>query len=94
MSGVRKQFSKEFKARVALEALKGLKTVAEICSEYSVYATQVGQWKQELMDGLPGLFANKKNAEEKDKDQLIEKLYQQIGQLQVENGWLKKKFPF
>jgi len=94
MSGIRKQFSKEFKAKVALEALKGLKTTAEISSEYGVHATQVAQWKRELCEGLPELFSGKRSADEKDKERLIDDLYKQIGQLQVENGWLKKKLPF
>jgi len=94
MSGMRKQFSKEFKAKVALEAVKGLKTTAEISSEHGVHPTQVAQWKREMCEGLPGLFTSKKSADEKDKERLIEELYKQIGQLQVENGWLKKKLPF
>ncbi|MEA3347038.1 MAG: IS3 family transposase [Candidatus Auribacterota bacterium] len=91
MSGVRKQFSKEFKAKVALEAIKGLKTTAEISSEYSVHSSQIAKWKKELREGLPELFAGKKSQQEKDKDHLIEELYKQIGQTQVENDWLKKK---
>lgn len=94
MGDVRKQFSSEFKAKVAIEALRGHKTTAEISSEYGVHATQVAQWKRELCDGIPGLFKNRKSGEEKGKEQLIEDLYKQIGQLQVENGWLKKKLPF
>lgn len=94
MSGIRKQFSKEFKAKVALEAAKGLKTTAEISSEFSVHPTQVSQWKNELREGLAEIFTGKKSAADKDKDRLIEELYKQIGQLQVENGWLKKKLPF
>lgn len=94
MGGMRKQFSKEFKAKVALEAIKGLKTTAEISSEYGVHPTQVAQWKRELSEGLPELFAGRKSADEKDKERLIDELYKQIGQLQVENGWLKKKLPF
>ena len=91
---MRKQFSKEFKAKVALEAIKELKTTAEISSTYEVHPTQVTQWKNELRERLPGLFKGKKSGEEKSKDQLIDELYKQIGQLQVENGWLKKKLPF
>jgi len=54
---MKKQFSKEFKAKVALEALKGLKTSAEISSEFSVHPTQIAKWKKELREGLPELFA-------------------------------------
>ena len=94
MNVIRKQFSKEFKAKVAIEAVKGLKTTAELSSEFGVHPTQIAQWKNELRDGLPELFKGKKSAEEKGKDQLIDELYKQIGQLQVENDWLKKKLPF
>jgi putative transposase len=94
MSKVRKQFSKEFKAKVALEALKGLKTSAEISSEFGVHPTQIAQWKKELQEGLPEIFAGRKSQEERDKDKLIEDLYKQIGQTQVENSWLKKKLQF
>jgi transposase-like protein len=94
MNGVRKQFSKEFKAKVAIEAIKGLKTTAELSSEFGVHPSQISQWKNELREGLPEVFAGRKSVEEKDKDRLIDELYKQIGQLQVENGWLKKKLPF
>lgn len=94
MSRIRKRFSKEFKAKVALEAIKGLKTSAELSSEYAVHPTQIAQWKKELREGLPELFTGKKSAQEKDKDRLIDELYKHIGQLQVEIGWLKKKLPF
>lgn len=91
---MRKKFGKEFKAKVALEAMKGLKTSAEISSEYAVHPSQIAQWKKELREGLADVFKGKKSPEEKSKDQLIDELYKQIGQLQVENGWLKKKLPF
>lgn len=94
MERIRKQFSKEFKARVAMEALKGLKTTAELASGFGVHPTQIGQWKNELKEALPGIFALKRDPGEKQKDQLIDELYREIGQLQVENDWLKKKLPF
>ena len=94
MSGIRKQFSKEFKAKVALEGTKGLKTTAEIGSEYGVHPLQVSRWKKYLCENIADIFSSRKSADEKDKEQLIEELYKQIGQLQVENGWLKKKLLF
>lgn len=90
---MRKKFGKELKAKVALDALKGQKTTAELSSEYGVHASQITQWKNELREGVADLFA-RKNGEDKDKNQLIDRLYRQIGQLQVENDWLKKKLPF
>ena len=94
MGRMRKQFSKEFKAKVSLEAIKGLKTAAELSSEFSVHPSQITQWKNELKEGLVDVFSDKKGSNEKEKDQLIDRLYRQIGQIQVENDWLKKKLPF
>ena len=94
MGRIRKQFGKEFKAKVAFEALKELKTTAELSSEFSVHLSQINQWKKELREHLPELFAGADRTKEKDKNQLIDDLYKQIGQLQVENGWLKKKLTF
>lgn len=90
MSRIRKHFSAEFKAKVALEALKGLKTLAELSSEYSVHANQISTWKQQLQQASPEAFARVRSKEKQDQ-QLIDRLYQQIGQLQVELEWLKKK---
>jgi len=94
MSTIRKQFSKEFKAKVALEAMRGLKTTAELSSEYGVHSTQINQWKKELQEGVAGIFERGKNADEKEQEKLVDRLYRQIGQLQVECDWLKKKLPF
>jgi putative transposase len=93
MSTVRKQFSKEFKAKVALEALKGLKTTAEISGEYGAHPTQIAQWKKELQEGVAGIFERGKSAREKENEKLVDRLYRQIGQLQMDCDWLKKKLP-
>ena len=90
MGNVKKKFSKEFKAKVAIEAIKGLKTSAEISSEYSVHPTQIAKWKKELRAGLPEIFSGKKSSEENSKEQLVDNLYKRIGQLEMENDWLKK----
>lgn len=94
MGKVRKQFSKEFKAKVAFEALKGLKTTAELSSEFGVHVSQIAQWKQELREALPGIFSRGKTAEEKDQEKLIGDLYRQIGELQMDCNWLKKNYRF
>ncbi len=94
MRGIKKQFSKEYKAKVAIEAIKGLKTTAQIGSEYKVHPTQIAQWKKDLREALPGIFSGKRDPSEKQKQELVDELYKQIGQLQVENDWLKKKLPF
>ena len=91
MSGPRKQFSSEFKVRVALEAIKGQKTANEIASEYGVHPTQIAQWKKQALDGLPTIFSARANEQQKSEEALIATLYQQIGQLKVQVDWLEKK---
>ena len=87
MSTQRKQYSAEFKARVALEALKGLKTVNELASNYGVHPTQIAHWKHRLHD----VFSVRRDKRERDQETFQAQLYQQIGQLKVELDWLKKK---
>jgi putative transposase len=87
----RKRHSAEFKTKAALEALKGLKTINEIASEMEVHATQITQWKKQAQEGLQEIFAGNRRGKPKNQEPLIEQLYQQIGRLQVELDWLKKK---
>ena len=89
--GIKKTFSDEFKAKVALEALKGDKTVAELSSEHQVHATQIQNWRSVVKDSSASLFGNDNDRKLKEKDRLIEELYTNIGQLQVDVTWLKKK---
>ncbi len=88
---LRKSYPPAFKARVALEALKGQRTINEIASEYGVHPNLVGQWKKQMQEGLPSLFGERGRKQERDEEELRARLYQQIGQLQVELDWLKKK---
>ncbi len=87
----RKYFTAEFKAKVALVALKGDKTMAELSSEYEVHSTQITEWKKELKANIPAIFTRKKDKKTKDQEDLIEDLYKNIGKTQAENNWLKKK---
>lgn len=87
----RRKFSPEFKAKVGLEALKGIEPIQSIAAKYEVHPTQVSQWKMELLERLPEVFATKAPpsiAESASREAL---LYQKIGQLEVELDWLKKK---
>jgi transposase-like protein len=87
----RKRFSKEFKAKVALEALRGEKTTAQLSSQYGVHATQINAWKRQVLESLPEAFANNSRRDERERQSHEDRLYRQIGKLQVEVDWLKKK---
>ena len=89
---MRKKWSAEEKAKIALEALKGLETQSQLTARYAVHASQLGSWKKQLKASLPRVFKHKKEGRESESDKrLIEELYKQIGQLKVENDFLKKK---
>ena len=87
----RKIFSGEFKAKVALEAIRGLKTVNEIAQNFGVHPTQVGLWKKELQEQAASLFEVKRGAKPVDPSATPERLYSEIGRLKMELDWLKKK---
>jgi len=88
---MRRQHDAAFKAKVAFEAAKGEKTLTQIASEYSVHPNQIRQWRRQLLETLPDLFSDRRKREEKNRDELEDELYRQIGQLKVELEWLKKK---
>jgi transposase-like protein len=91
MGRERKGYGGEFKAKVALEAIKGQRTINELASEYGLHPTQIMQWKKQAMEELPMLFSDKRKKRESSDEELKAQLYQQIGQLKVELDWLKKK---
>ena len=91
MQTQRKRYSAEFKSRVALEAIKGYKTVNELAGLYGVHPTQIAKWKKHLQSELPHVFSTRREKREHDHEALQAQLYQQIGQLKVELDWLKKK---
>jgi len=86
----RKIYPKELKARVAFEALKESRTIAELSSEYEVHSNMISKWKKILHDNMADLFVRKTD-QEPDAQQQIENLYKEIGRIQVENTWFKKK---
>ena len=87
----RKKYSAELKSRVALEALKGERTINEIAGQYEVHPNQISLWKKQLKESLPDIFSDKSNKASKDHEKHEAKLYQEIGRLKVELDWLKKK---
>lgn len=91
MSGQRKRHSAQFKAKVALEALKGLKTVQELAKDYGVHPTQISQWKQRLREEAPGLFSRGQVTAAGEQEAEVAALYEQIGRLNMELEWVKKK---
>ena len=80
-----------FKAKVALESIKGEKTLAQLSSEFGVHANQIARWRKQLFKELPNLFSDRRRKQDRDQEDLVSELYQQIGQLKVELDWLKKK---
>jgi len=91
MAFMRKQYEAAFKAKVALEAVKGEKTIAQIATEFEVHPNQIRQWRRHLLDVLPEVFSNRRPQQQKARDEIEAELYRQIGQLKVELEWLKKK---
>ena len=91
MSRQRRHFSADFKAKVALEAIRELKTLNEIASEYGVHPNLVREWKKQVLSELPEIFTSTKESDTQEREAEKERLFQQIGQLQYELAWLKKK---
>jgi transposase-like protein len=89
---MRRKIDPALKAKVAHEAIKGEKTVSEIASHYGVHPNQVTQWRKKVLESLPEIFSKRKKTEERETEELIADLYRQIGQMTVENDWLKKKY--
>jgi putative transposase len=80
-----------FKAKVAVEAIRGVKTTSELASEQQVHPTLISQWKRHALENLPSLFEGAGSRREPDVEAITAPLYEQIGRLKVELDWLKKK---
>jgi transposase len=87
---MRKRYPGNFKAKVAVAAIKSEDTIAELSSKFEVHRAQIMRWKKEALMALPDVFSTAKDRKKQDREKLIEELYNQIGRLKVENDWLKK----
>ena len=90
MGSTRKNYPASFKVKVALAAIKGDKTLAQLASDFSVHTNQIQQWKKRLVSEASSLFSHRRSKAERDTEELQAELYRQIGQLKVELDWLKK----
>jgi len=90
--GTRRNFSAEFKAKVALEALVGDKTLAELAAKHDVHPNMITQWKRQAKQGLPDVFGKKAARGATDREAEVKSLHAKIGQLTVENDFLSKAF--
>ena len=90
MAGTHKRHSASFKAKVALEAAKQTKTVAELAKSFQVHPVQISQWKKQLLDGVEALFRDGRRREREQGQALQAELYERIGRLNMEVEWLKK----
>jgi len=88
----RKIYDKNFKAKVALEALKEEKTLSELSVQYGVNPNVISRWKREVLENLPEIFSKKREKESSEFKSREEELYKEIGKLKVENEFLKKKY--
>ena len=91
MGESRKRHSGSFKAQVAVAAIRGDRTMSELSSEHGVHANIISKWKKQALEGLPQLLSGRVAPAERNQEELISRLYQEIGQLKVELDWLKKK---
>ena len=87
----RRRFSADFKAKVALDSVKGLKTLSELASEYRVHPNQISDWKRQLLKNAPELFSSGKTGPAKSEEELTAPLYEEIGRLKMDLKWLQKK---
>ena len=93
MKTTKKQYSAAEKTKIALEAIKGDLTIAQISSKYGVHSTQISNWKQQAIEAMQNGFNSRRSngKPEDDQSELVDKLYKQIGKLSTECEWLKKK---
>jgi len=88
---MRKKHTTKFKARVAIEAIKGERTIAEIASEYKIHPNMVTLWKKKAVSNMSQIFEKANNRNDKDQEKENDNLFKTIGKMKIENEWLKKK---
>jgi len=86
----RRKFTNQFKAKVAMEAIKGQRTINELAREFSVHPNQISLWKKQMLASAPEVFGSGKDREAEQMEQERDRLYKKVGQLQVQVDWLKK----
>ena len=91
MTKKRKQYSNDFKFKIALEAVKGVKTVSQIAAEQNLHPTQIGNWKKQLLQQGSTIFTRPNDRQQREQQERETELYEQIGRLKMELEWLKKK---
>jgi transposase-like protein len=91
MATTRKQYSPKFKAKVALEAVRGDRTLSQLATQFHVHPVQIGQWRKTALEQLPDLFMDGRKNKQSGADVEKDALYEEIGRLKVELDWLKKK---
>ena len=91
MVNVRKVHTTDFKAKIALEAIRQQKTINELTAEHGVHATQINAWKKQALTAISGAFSSKRDQARASQQDEIDELHRQIGQLIAERDWLKKK---
>jgi putative transposase len=87
---MRKTYTAAFKSKVALDAVKGDKSLSELAARHEVHPNQISQWKKALLASLPEVFSDKRRKKERRAEDETAKLYEEIGRLKVERDWLKK----
>lgn len=91
MKGKRRTHSDKFKAKVAIEAIRGIKTLSELAAEYKIHPNQISTWKKQLQMNAEELFSRGKKSKSKTEEELTAPLYEEIGRLKMDIKWLEKK---
>ena len=91
MTTTRKQYSPKFKARVAIEAIRGEKTLSQLGSQFKVHPMQIAKWRKAALEQLPELFVDGRSRKSRNEETDQDALYEEIGRLKMELDWLKKK---